>query len=152
MTRDSKANDKKKPSVTQILLIDDNTADVLLLEKSLEARNISFNLVRYMNGEKAMHAISEGHTIVPDVILVDLNLPGRDGFDVLSTIRNVPRLVGVPVGVFTSSNATKDRSRSQLMGVERYICKPPTLDEFIEEVGKAVQELISLSANRDTSS
>jgi CheY-like chemotaxis protein len=149
MSRGSTINVKGKESVAQILLVDDNTADVLLLEKSLQARNISFNLIRYLNGERAVRAISEGRTGVPDLILVDLNLPGRDGFDVLNTVRMAPHLSGVPVGVFTSSNAAKDRHRSHLIGVERYICKPPTLDEFIDEVGRAVQELLLLGAGGD---
>ena len=149
INRGSTLNRKGKESVAQILLIDDNTADVLLLEKSLQARNIPYNLVRYLNGEVAMRAISEGRTGVPDLILVDLNLPGRDGFDVLNTVRMAPHLSGVPMGVFTSSNATKDRHRSHLIGVERYISKPPTLDEFIDEVGKAVQELLALGAGGD---
>jgi two-component system, chemotaxis family, response regulator Rcp1 len=146
MGRALKVQDKGKKSAATILLVEDNTADVLLLEKSLQARNISYNLVRYLNGEKAIRAISEGRTAVPDLILVDLNLPGRDGFDVLNTVRMTPQFSGVPVGVFTSSNAMKDRHRSQLIGVEKYICKPPTLDEFIDEVGRAVQELLALHA------
>ncbi|HLY62959.1 MAG TPA: response regulator [Terriglobia bacterium] len=151
MPRDREVPGKEVKPVARILLIDDNTADVLLLEKALQAHDISYELIRYLDGENAMRALAQGHTAVPDVILVDLNLPRRDGFDVLSAVRKTPRLAGVPVGVLTSSNAAKDRNRAALIGVEKYICKPPTLDEFINEVGRGVQELLLMSAPGDAS-
>ncbi len=80
---------------------------------------------------------------------MDLNLPRREGFDVLRAIRGIPRLVDVPVGVFTSSEAPKDRRRTALIGVERYIHKPPTLEEFIDQVGTAVADLLVLSGGHD---
>jgi|SRR5579859_687085 len=150
MPKDQGLPGKEKKPVARILLIDDNTSDVLLLEKSLQAHDISYELIRYLDGENAIRAIAQGRGAVPDVILVDLNLPRRDGFDVLSAIRKTPRLAGVPVGVFTSSNAAKDRNRTALIGVDKYICKPLTLDEFIDEVGKAVQELLSLRSGGGT--
>lgn len=126
----------------RIVLVEDNAGDVYLLEKSLHHRNIVYELIRYEDGEQAVRGISEN--LAPDLILVDLNLPRRDGFDVLAAVRQTPRLVGVPVGVLTSSDAAKDRHRIALSGVERYIHKPPTLEEFIDEVGKAVEELLAL--------
>ena len=133
---------KTKKAAVRIVLIEDNPGDVYLLEKSLQARRIGYELIRYVDGEQAMRAMSGDDIPAPDLILVDLNLPRRDGFDLLKSVRQSPRLVGVPVGVFTSSDAAKDRHRSALLGADRYIHKPLTLDEFIEHVGKAVEELL----------
>jgi chemotaxis family two-component system response regulator Rcp1 len=127
----------------RILLVEDNDGDALLLEKALRARDLPYVLLRYEDGEQAIRAISGDGALVPDLILLDLNLPRREGFDVLRMVRMTPRLVGVPVGVLTSSNATADRSRTALIGAERYIHKPPTLEEFIEQVGRAVEELLT---------
>src|SRR5688572_1900264 len=122
----------KKGPAARIVLVEDNDGDVLLLEKSLRARDLPYELLRYEDGEQAIRAISGDRDLVPDLILVDLNLPRREGFDVLRMVRTTPRLVGVPVAVLTSSNVSMDRSRTALIGAERYIHKPPTLEEFID--------------------
>jgi CheY-like chemotaxis protein len=133
----------KKRSV-RIVLVEDNPGDVFLLEKSLRDRGIDYTLKQYGDGEEAMKALSTDHTPTPDLILLDLNLPRRDGFDVLVAVRQEPRFVDVPVGILTSSDAKRDRHRAALLGTERYIYKPPTLPEFMEQVGSAVEELLAL--------
>jgi chemotaxis family two-component system response regulator Rcp1 len=129
-------------SVASIVVVEDNPGDVYLLELALQRRNIAYQLTRYQDGEEAIRAVSADGAPVPDLILVDLNLPRREGFDVLRVIRRIPRFVGVPLGVFTSSETPKDRHRSALVGAVRYIHKPPTLDEFIEQVGSAVEDML----------
>jgi two-component system, chemotaxis family, response regulator Rcp1 len=132
----------------RIMLVEDNPGDVYLFEKSLQSRQIEYVLLLYMDGRHAMRAIIDGAFEVPDLILVDLNLPQRDGFDVLSTIRKDARLTGVPVGVLTSSDSAKDRRWAALHQVDRYITKPGTLEEFTTQVGSAVEELLTLSRQR----
>jgi CheY-like chemotaxis protein len=139
---------EKQKLTARILLVDDNDADVRLVEKCLQARAISYELIRFEDGEQAMREISGEPTLDPDLILLDLNLPRVEGFDVLAKMRTIPRLVGVPIGVLTSSNAARDRSRTSLIGADRYIYKPPVLEEFIEEVGRAVEELLLLGTDR----
>jgi CheY-like chemotaxis protein len=122
--------------------VEDSDSDVRLLEKALQARGIAYELVVYEDGERAMRSLSNDTGLVPDLILVDLNLPRREGFEVLRTVLSMPRLGGIPVAVLTSSRSAKDRNRTEIMGVAKYISKPGTLDEFIEEVGLAVVELL----------
>jgi CheY-like chemotaxis protein len=143
------SEDKKRPPV-RIVLVEDNPGDVYLFEKAMAARGIEFVLVLYLDGRHAMRALIEPNLPIPDVILVDLNLPQRDGFDVLSTIRKEPRLAGVPVAVLTSSNSIKDRHWVSLHNVDKYINKPATLDEYIEQVGSAVEELLDGDATSKT--
>lgn len=133
-----------RPKAILILLVEDNDGDVYLLEKTLKSRDIPYELVRYTDGEQAIRALQRDDCAIPDVILVDLNLPRREGFDVLQTIRSKPSMVGVPVGVLTSSDAKKDRHRVALTGRgERYIHKPPMLEDFLDQVGQAIEELLA---------
>jgi two-component system, chemotaxis family, response regulator Rcp1 len=126
----------------RIVLVEDNVADVYLLEKALQAQGLSYELSRFEDGQRALSDLAALVAAPPDLILLDLNLPGRDGFEVLNKIRGNPILVSVPVGILTSSDTERDRHRIQLMGVERFIHKPTTLDEFVDTVGRAVSELL----------
>jgi chemotaxis family two-component system response regulator Rcp1 len=134
--------DKDRKRTVQIVLAEDNPGDVYLLEKSLEAKGIDYILHLYIDGRHAMRAIMDTSFAPPDLILVDLNLPQRDGFDVLSTIRKEPKLKNVPVAVLTSSNSSKDRRWASLHNIDRYIVKPATLEEFIDQVGSAIEDLL----------
>jgi chemotaxis family two-component system response regulator Rcp1 len=127
----------------RIFLVEDNPADVYLLEKALHARGFNYELTRFEDGERGISALASGLSPAPDLILLDLNLPRRDGFEVLTVIRGNPALVKVPVGILTSSDAEKDRHRIRLMGVERFIHKPAMLEEFMQSVGQAIDDLLA---------
>ena len=133
--------------VSRIVLVEDNTADVYLLEKALESRGIRYELYRYNDGEQAIRGLGAATAALPDLILVDLNLPRRSGFDVVRMVRQTPRFIDVPVGILTTSNTERDRHRIALMGLECYIHKPLNLDDFLRDVGSAVEKL--LDARRD---
>ena len=127
----------------RILLVEDNSGDVYLLEKALKARQLSYQLTRYVDGEQAIRALQQDDCAIPDLIILDLNLPRRGGFEVLQTIRSKPSMVGIPVGIFTSSDAMKDRHRVAVTGGEMYIHKPPELEDFLEQVGQAIEDLLA---------
>ena len=91
---------KEGPKPIRILVVEDNAGAVYLLEKTLQNRQLRYELIRYTDGEQAIRALQQDDSVLPDLILVDLNLPRREGFDVLQTIRGKPSMVGVPVGVF----------------------------------------------------
>ncbi len=141
-----KASRSKSRQPFRIVIIEDNPGDVYLLEKALSVRKIPYALITYLDGAHAMKGISDGTFGVPDLILVDLNLPRRDGFDVLSTIRADSRLTGIPLAVLTSSNSTKDVRWAASLGADHYITKPGTLEEFIDQVGGAVEGLLNSSS------
>ena len=133
------------PKTFRIFLVEDNAGDVYLLEKTLQSRSIGYELIRYDDGERAITALKEDDFIVPDLIILDLNLPRREGFDVLQTVRSKPSMVGVPVAILTSSDAPRDRHRLAVTGRgERYIHKPPELEHFLDQVGQAIEDLLAL--------
>jgi len=131
-----------------IVLVEDNDGDVYLLKKALSAFNIGAEMTRYANGADALRALEDESAAVPDLILVDLNLPGSEGFEVLTAIRTKPWLVDVPVGVFTSSDDSRDRHRVALLGAEKYLYKPLDLERFIADVGQGVVELLRTGQER----
>jgi two-component system response regulator len=138
-------------STSRIVLIEDNPADVLLVEKALEANGVACEMTQFDNGLEALKVLcpSEGmeaSLFVPDAILLDLNTPKSDGFNILVRLKNTPHLIDVPVAIITSSQAMSDRTRSDVLGAVRYIQKPSGLDEFLSTVGRAIKEMLAVKS------
>lgn len=133
--------------IAQLVLIEDNPADVLLVEMALKEAGIACELTKFKNGEEALLMLcppdgTEPSFFVPDAILLDLNTPRSDGFKVLITLKRTPRLAGVPIAVPSSSHAPSDRHRAAMQGT-RYLQKPAQLTDFLTTIGQAVTEMLS---------
>jgi CheY-like chemotaxis protein len=129
---------------SQIVLIEDNPADVLLIELALRENGIPIHLTQFANGEEALRVLcgpGAAAASLPDAILLDLNTPRSDGFQILIKLKQFPRFANVPIAIFTSSQATSDRHRAHLQGT-RYIEKPAQLEEFLATVGRAVKDVL----------
>ena len=126
------------PRPVQILLVEDSPGDVRLTQEVLREAKIANDLHIVGDGEEAMEFIRrEGRYASaprPDLVLLDLNLPRKDGREVLEDIKGDPRLRGIPVIVLTTSAAERDVLRSYEMQVNSYITKPVDLNEFIRVV------------------
>lgn len=129
-------------STRRIVLIEDNPADVLLVQKALETNHVACKVTQFTTGGDAVRALCTPSGFVPDAILLDLNTPKSDGFKVLVQLKNTPHLAEVPVAIFTSSQATSDKTRSRLLGAVRYIQKPSSLEDFLRTVGQAIKEML----------
>lgn len=132
----------KTVKTSSIVLVEENPADVLLVTKALKEWGIKYALTCFDDGEKALKNLSQAGRLSPDLILLDLNLPGIDGVDVLRKICTIPRLVQVPVIILTSSESPSDMQRTQRIGAARYIRKPSGVEDFFREVGCAVEEML----------
>jgi CheY-like chemotaxis protein len=130
------------PKTFSIVLVEDNPADVLLVQKALQAKGINCSLTCFDSGEKALKNLSQKGRLAPDLILLDLNLPGVDGVDVLGKVLAIPRLSEVPVVILTSSESASDMQRTARMGAAHYIRKPSALEDFYKEVGCGVQKML----------
>lgn len=131
----------------RIVLIEDNPADVLLIELALKESGIIYDLTRYANGVDAVQNLCDSEVAavpLPDAILLDLNTPRSDGFEVLIKFKKSPRFAAVPIAIITSSRATSDQHRSYLQDT-RLIVKPSQLEEFLATVGGAVKEMLALA-------
>jgi chemotaxis family two-component system response regulator Rcp1 len=127
----------------RIVLVEDNPGDVLLVRKALQEKGVAADLTCFEDGPKALKSLAQQE--VPDLILLDLNLPKIEGFDVLNKIRSTPKLSAVPVVILTSSESPADKQRTALLGASRYITKPSGLDDFLREVGRGVEEMLLAS-------
>lgn len=128
----------------QIVLIEDNPADVLLVKKALRENGIDHSLTQFESGIEAIRVLCAANPdsyFVPDAILLDLNTPRTDGFEALHRLMEFPRFAGVPIAILTSSRDRKDKHRAALQGA-RYIEKPSQLSEFLTSVGGTVREML----------
>src|SRR5713226_5837929 len=130
----------------QIVLIEDNPGDVLLVELALKESGVTYEMTQFKSGQEALRALcppegTETSAFVPDAILLDLNTPKSDGFQILIKLKQAPRLAHVPMAVITSSQAPSDKHRTSLQG-SRYIQKPAQLEEFLTTVGQAIKAML----------
>ena len=131
------------PRAIDILLVEDNPGDVRLTREVLADSKIRNRLFVVGNGEEAIAALRrEGQyrdSPRPDLILLDLNLPRKDGREVLADIKADPELAVIPVVILTSSAAEEDVLRSYNLQANCYVTKPMDLREFVKVV-KNIEE------------
>ncbi len=118
-----------------ILLIEDNPGDVRLTIEGLKEGKVLNNLSVMSNGVEAMAFLRREGTYAnaprPELILLDLNLPRKDGREVLAEIKNDDNLKRIPVVILTSSQAEQDIVKSYNLHANCYITKPVELDQFL---------------------
>ena len=129
----------KPASKLRIVVVEDNSADVFLIEEALRLHEIDFELLRFEGGEEALEHL-RAPPVLPDLILLDLHIPGTDGAGILRSIRAQPRLAGVPVVILTG--ALREHLRAvDLSGAACIVHKSMDLDEYLQNVAWAVIEL-----------
>jgi CheY-like chemotaxis protein len=137
----------KKPLT--ILLVEDNRGDIFLIRTALKEHQLTHELHVLTDGLEAANYIERvgesSETPCPDVLLLDLNLPQRDGHELLQLFRAHPVCRDKPVIICTSSSAERDRKRAAELGATRYFCKPSDVDEFLT-LGAVVREVIEPTA------
>jgi two-component system, chemotaxis family, response regulator Rcp1 len=121
-----------------ILLVEDSPGDVRLTREALKDAKVHINLHVASDGIEAMAFLNrEGefaHVPRPDLILLDLNLPRKDGREVLTEIKENPVLMTIPIVVLTTSESEADVLRSYRLHANCYISKPVDLDGFLKVV------------------
>jgi len=90
-------------------------------------------------------------TLIPDLIVLDLNVPKNDGLEILEALRGNQAFTNVPIAVLSSSSSPRDIARAQRMGVERFIAKPPDLEEYMQ-IGTQLRQLMAVGQELRTSS
>jgi CheY-like chemotaxis protein len=117
-----------------LLLIEDNSGDIRLIKEVFKESNLEGNLHVVTDGEQAIaYLAKEGEfkdAPKPNLIFLDLNLPKKDGREVLSEIKNNDELKYIPVVVFTSSEADQDIKKSYGLHANCYIVKPFDFDQY----------------------
>jgi chemotaxis family two-component system response regulator Rcp1 len=131
-------NDQPGARPIEILLVEDSPGDVRLTQEALRDAKVHNNLSVVSDGVEALAFLRREGTYAevsqPDLILLDLNLPKKDGREVLAEIKRDPVLKRIPVVVLTTSEAEQDILESYELHANCYVTKPVDLDQFIRVV------------------
>ncbi len=129
---------KENAKLAEILLVEDNEGDIELTREAFDEAKFRNNLRVAMDGDEALDYLFKRNgnekAPTPDIVLLDLNLPGTDGREVLEAIKESPDLRRIPVIVLTSSKADKDIVESYDLHANCYIVKPVNAAKFMEVV------------------
>lgn len=129
-----------KARPVNILLIEDNPGDVRLTQEAFKEGRIDISMEVVMDGVEAIKFLQKeppyAEKFTPDLILLDLNLPKRDGREVLKEIKADDFLKRIPVVILTTSNAEQDILKSYNLHVNCYINKPVDFDKFFDIIQK----------------
>jgi CheY-like chemotaxis protein len=126
--------------LVDVLLVEDDPGDVLITKEAFEHQQIRNNLHVVADGEQALHFLRKTGAYAgvptPGLILLDLNLPRRNGFEVLAELKSDRELLTIPVVVLTTSQAPDDILRSYSLHANAYITKPADFAEFVGMIGQ----------------
>lgn len=150
----------EQPDPIVILMADDDDDDFLLTQKALKESKLLNTLIRVKDGEELIDYLlkrgeyTDENTKRPGVILLDLNMPRKDGREALKEIKSNPDLHDIPVVVFTTSKAEEDIYRSYQLGVNSFITKPVTFENLInvmQTLGRYWFEIVELPSRNGRS-
>lgn len=134
---------RNAPEIFDILLVEDNPGDARLAQEALKEGRMTSRLKVVVDGVEAMAYLRREGVYAdsprPDLVLLDLNLPRKDGRQVLAEMKEDPELRRIPVVVLTTSQAGQDILRSYDLHANCYITKPVDLDRFISVV-RSIEE------------
>lgn len=120
----------------EIFIVDDNGDDRFLIKTAINRLNPECTLTEFSTGDALYrHAISEQPLVVPDFIILDINLPGHNGLDVLLELRKVEKYKTLPVSIFSTSDREVDMARAKAVGATAYYTKPLHFEGFVSVLG-----------------
>jgi CheY-like chemotaxis protein len=130
-----------------ILLIEDDTIEVMKFNRVVKTLNLNHKIIEANNGEEALE-ILRIKEIIPDIILLDLNMPKLNGLEFLRILKNDENLKFIPSIVLTTSSNHKDLLECYKVGIAGYLLKPLKYDDYMERIKKlldywSINELIS---------
>lgn len=133
-------------NLLDVLLIEDDTIEIMKLNRTISTLNLKHNIIEANNGEQAL-SILKDKNILPDIILLDLNMPKINGIEFLKILKNDPHLKYLPTIILTTSNNRNDLLECYKIGIAGYVLKPLKYDDYVEKIKKllaywSVNELI----------
>jgi CheY-like chemotaxis protein len=124
-----------------VLHVEDSEDDAFFLERAIAKSSAALSLRRVEDGKTAVEYLSGSGAFqdrnqfpLPELVLLDINLPGLDGFDVLAWVRAQPALQRLPVWILSSSNLDVDIQRAKALGADRYLVKSTTFGDTVKAV------------------
>jgi len=142
--------DNQHPTSIRVLVIEDNPADIELLRMAFDQANLVYHMSVLNDGASALAVFRDTRVeapSVPDLTVLDLNLPKYDGLELLEAARANPRFASVPIAILSSSSSPRERSRIQGYGRVKYITKPPELDAYLA-IGIVIRDFLLEDSRR----
>ncbi len=140
--RDADAHSEPNAAAPRIVSIEDNPGDIRLIEEAIRTVDSDIELVQYSNAEEALAALTASDDTAGldvDLLLLDMNIPGKSGLEILTQLRTEWSTDSLPIAVVTSSENPEDIRRVYEESANAYIKKPADPDEFIQRIGDAVR-------------
>ncbi len=134
-----------QPGHARIVLVEDNPADVFLVREALAWNDIKSQLFVVRDGDEAIRLVQEierTQSPCPDLVVLDVNLPRKSGFEVLRRVRASVKCGVAPVAILTSSEAPSDRAEAARLGASSYIQKPSNLRDFMS-IGEKLKAILA---------
>jgi len=131
-----------------ILIVEDNEGDILLIKEAFEEAKLANDITIVRDGEKAIHFLEKkgkySDAKIPDLIILDVNLPRKNGHEVLEFVKTNDQLMQIPVIMLTTSSSENDIIKSYKNHANCYITKPVEVDDFLKAVLEIEEFWVSL--------
>lgn len=111
-----------------ILLVEDDQLDTIDVQRSLDKINLLYHMQVAKNGEEALEMLNGTNDYMPDVVLIDINMPKMDGLEFLQELRSSEKWKDLKCFIITTSDEKPERNKAKLLGVSGYIIKPLKLN------------------------
>lgn len=122
-----------------IVLIEDNEGDIVLIKEALNEANFKGRIIEINDGNAGINFFKENldtEVLSINLVLLDINLPKKNGHEVLKFIKSAPELRHIPVVIFTTSSANADKEKAFENSANAFVTKPADTDEFLEVIAK----------------
>lgn len=129
----------------RILIVDDKTTSRELLHTVL--RRLDYDVIEAVDGDEAL---AKARIENPDLILLDIQMPNRNGYEVLSELRSEEKYAGLPIIALTASAMQGDREKALAAGFTGYLTKPVTLTHLRDEIQRLLQSKKTASSSSDS--
>lgn len=124
----------------QILLVEDNEGDIILTKEAFHSSSFNVQISVVRTGQEALDFIHNAHahykSQMPEIILLDINLPGKSGYEVLAELKSSEIYKHIPIIMLTTSSAPEDIEKAYHLHVNSYITKPINISDFLDAVCK----------------
>lgn len=134
----------------KVLVVEDDPDDAYLIQRAAMASSYDMDLTFYERGEEALLALAQGEA--PHIVLIDINLPGMSGIEVMRRMKQLPTFEGVPLVVLTTSSDTKDIILAYEASANGFLTKPRNigkLQKLIDAAGAVAMIMMAEDVDRD---
>lgn len=121
----------------KILLLEDDMIEVMKLNRTISSLKLNHKIIEAINGEEALKLLEKKDEL-PDIILLDLNMPKINGIEFLDILKKDPILKNIPTIILTTSGNQKDLSECYKIGIAGYILKPLKYEDYVSKIEKVL--------------